>query len=102
MTAARDVLRRITAAGGSVEATGEKLRVRAPKPLPDDLMATLRQHKAEVMAMLVGSGLVAARGSDAGGNPRYGHLDAVGLSRAEAELLTWERVLHEHHRFLAA
>ena len=61
MTAARDVLRRITAAGGSIEATGEKLRVRAPKPLPDDLMATLRQHKAEVMAMLVGSDLVAAR-----------------------------------------
>ena len=56
-------------------------------------MATLRQHKAEVMAMLVGSGLVAARGSDAGGNPRYGHLDAVGLSRAEAELLTWESAI---------
>ena len=93
MTAARNVLRRITAAGGSVEALGEKLKVRAPIPLPDDLMATLRQYKAEVMGMLVGFDLVAGRGSNAGGCPRHEHLDALGLSRAEAELLAWESAI---------
>lgn len=49
-----DLLARVSAAGGSVEELDGKIRLRAPEPLPDDLRAELREHKAEVLAALDG------------------------------------------------
>ena len=53
MTAlAMDVLREVSEAGGTVRLEGEMLRLSAPEPLPDELRARLRQHKAEIVALL--------------------------------------------------
>ncbi len=53
MTVAHDLLRQVEAVGGLAEARGGKLRLKAPRPLPDELMNALRRHKAEVLAALV-------------------------------------------------
>jgi hypothetical protein len=53
MTApAIDVLREVSEAGGTVRLEGDMLRLSAPEPLPDELRARLRQHKAEILALL--------------------------------------------------
>ena len=53
MTAlAIDLLREVSDAGGTVRLEGDMLRLSAPEPLPDDLRARLRQHKAEIVALL--------------------------------------------------
>ena len=54
MTAlAHELLAEIRAAGGEVVAIGPgRLKVRAPSPLPDDLMARLRAAKPELLATL--------------------------------------------------
>ena len=53
MTAlAIDVLREVSEAGGTVRLEGDMLRLSAPEPLPDQLRARLRQHKAEIVALL--------------------------------------------------
>jgi hypothetical protein len=53
MTAlAIDVLREVSEAGGTVRLEGDMLRLSAPEPLPDELRARLRQHKAEIVALL--------------------------------------------------
>ena len=52
MTVAHDLLRHVEAVGGLAEARGGKLRLTAPRPLPDELIDELRQHKAEVLAVL--------------------------------------------------
>ena len=54
MTAlARALLAELRAAGGEVVAVGPgRLKVRAPSPLPDDLMARLRAAKPELVATL--------------------------------------------------
>ena len=46
------LLDRVRAAGGEVDAHGDKLRVRAPEALPSPLLADLRIHKAEILATL--------------------------------------------------
>ena len=46
------ILARVRAAGAELEAHGDKLRWRAPEPLPDDLLADLKASKAEVLAAL--------------------------------------------------
>jgi TubC N-terminal docking domain len=48
----RDLLRQVTKAGGTVQLAGDALRLLAPEPLPDDLRARMRQHKAEIVALL--------------------------------------------------
>lgn len=48
------LLESIQAAGGTIEPRGDRLRVNAPSPLPDDLLSELRVHKAELMALLRG------------------------------------------------
>jgi TubC N-terminal docking domain len=56
MTAAvLDLLQAVSAAGGLVRLEGDTLRLAAPEPLPDELRARLRQHKAEIVAMLSAS-----------------------------------------------
>ena len=53
MTAlAIDLLREVSDAGGTVRLEGDMLRLSAPEPLPDELRARLRQHKAEIVALL--------------------------------------------------
>ena len=53
MTAvALDLLQAVSAAGGTIRLEGEMLRLSAPEPLPDELRARMRQHKAEIVALL--------------------------------------------------
>jgi hypothetical protein len=73
MTAvALDLLRRVSAAGGAMWLAGEMLRLSAPEPLPDDLRARLRQHKAEIVALLSGAA-PAGDGTDQPGDVQVGH-----------------------------
>jgi hypothetical protein len=51
-TLASDLLREVSEAGGRIRLEGDMLRLSAPEPLPDDLRARLRQHKAEIVALL--------------------------------------------------
>jgi hypothetical protein len=53
MTAvALDLLQAVSAAGGMIWLKGDMLRLSAPEPFPDELRARLRQHKAEILALL--------------------------------------------------
>ncbi len=52
MSATPDIIAQVRAAGGRVMIIEDRLKVRAPLPLPDKLVAELRLHKAEVMAFL--------------------------------------------------
>ena len=49
---ALDLLRQVTETGGTVRLEGDVLRLSAPEPLPDELRARLREHKAEIVALL--------------------------------------------------
>jgi hypothetical protein len=50
--AALDLLQAVSAAGGTVRLKGDVLRLSAREPLPEELRACLRQHKAEIVALL--------------------------------------------------
>jgi TubC N-terminal docking domain len=50
--AAIDLLRKVSDAGGTVRLEADMLRLSAPEPLPDELRARLREHKAEIVALL--------------------------------------------------
>ncbi len=52
MSATPDIIAQVRAAGGRVIIIEDRLKVRAPLPLPDKLVAELRLHKAEVLAFL--------------------------------------------------
>jgi TubC N-terminal docking domain len=53
MTAvALDLLQAVSAAGGLIWLESDTLRLAAPQPLTDELRARLRQHKAEIVALL--------------------------------------------------
>ena len=52
-----DLLREVSEAGGTVRLEGDLLRLSAPEPLPDDLLARVRQHKAEIVALLAAAEL---------------------------------------------
>ncbi len=52
MSAAPDIITQVRAAGGRIMIIEDRLKVRAPLPLSDKLVAELRLHKAEVMAFL--------------------------------------------------
>jgi hypothetical protein len=51
-TIALALVREIAKASGRVRLQGDDLRLSAPERLPDDLRARLRQHKAEIVALL--------------------------------------------------
>ena len=51
-TAALDLLQAVAATGGVIRLEGDRLRLSAPQPLPDELRAHLRQHRAEIVALL--------------------------------------------------
>ncbi len=52
MSATPDIIAQVRAAGGRVMMIEGRLKVRAPLPLSDKLVAELRLHKAEVLAFL--------------------------------------------------
>jgi hypothetical protein len=52
VSATPDIIAQVRAAGGRVIIIEDRLKVRAPLPLPDKLVAELRLHKAEVLAFL--------------------------------------------------
>lgn len=47
-----DLLAEVERYGGRLILDGENVKVRAPAPLPDELMARLRAHKAELLQVL--------------------------------------------------
>ena len=49
---ATDLLHRAHAAGVVLIPTGGRLKIRAPQRPPDDLLAELRAHKADLMTLL--------------------------------------------------
>jgi TubC N-terminal docking domain len=49
---ALDLLREVSEAGCTVRLEGDMLRLSAPEPLPDDMLARLRQHKAKIVTLL--------------------------------------------------
>ena len=50
-----ELLREARARGATFQVIEEsRLRIRAPSPLPEDLMAELRQHKATILSLLAG------------------------------------------------
>ena len=52
-----EVLGRLEQLGGTISPVdNDSLRVRAPKPLPRDIIDDLRAHKAAIFELLVGSG----------------------------------------------
>jgi len=48
------LIRRAVAAGATLAANGDKLRVKPSRPLPADLVEALRAHKVAILAELVG------------------------------------------------
>lgn len=46
------LVQEVLQAGGTVRLDGKMLRLSAPEPLPDDLLARLRQYKAEIVTVL--------------------------------------------------
>ena len=52
MSATPDIIAQVRAAGGRIMIIEDRLKVRAPLPLSDKLVAELRLHKAEVLAFL--------------------------------------------------
>ncbi len=51
---ARQLVAAVRGAGATIEAAGDRLRLKSSRgPLPDDLVESLRCHKAEVIDLLV-------------------------------------------------
>ena len=46
------LIQQVQAAGGSIHATGGRIKLSAPRPLPSVLVETLKTHKTEVLAYL--------------------------------------------------
>jgi hypothetical protein len=49
---AAPLLEAVRHAGGTVTVSGNKLRLSAPEPLPDQLLEELRQHRSEILDLL--------------------------------------------------
>jgi hypothetical protein len=47
-----EILERVRVAGGRVSAEGDRLRLRAPSALPNDVMTLVRDHKAEILQIV--------------------------------------------------
>lgn len=52
MTIATALLDQVYRLGGQIEARGDHLKLCAPRPLPDALLAELKAHKAELLTLL--------------------------------------------------
>ena len=77
-TAAIDsLLARLGTVGGRIVLVENRLKVRAPAPLPHDLVAGLRAAKAEILARLQETRPVWAAGRDAKGEKYHGKADKI-------------------------
>ena len=52
MNAAPDIVAQVRAAGGRIMMVEDRLKVRAPSPLPDELVVEIKQHKVEITDFL--------------------------------------------------
>lgn len=86
------LLEQVRAAGGRVLVMNDGVKVRTRAPLPDELVADLRQHKAEIMAALrEATGLWGAEDWRAFYEERAAIAEHDGgQSRAEAEETAYE------------
>ncbi len=50
-----EIIHEIYRYGGRIEASGDRLNLRAPEPLPGELMERIRQHKPEILRELTGA-----------------------------------------------
>ena len=55
MTAARVLIEAATAAGARFEVSGDRLRVTAPRPLPDAVVTELRRAKSDILRLILPS-----------------------------------------------
>lgn len=46
------LIEQVHAAGGEIRAEGDRLKLKAPAPLPPELVQEIKEHKAEVLAAL--------------------------------------------------
>ena len=95
--AAAEIVREVVDAGGRLAVAGDRIRVSAPRPLPDRLVDALRRRKGEVLAYL-------ARVGDAWGadewrdwiTERGAILEHdAGLSRSEADRRAYQHAIIE-------
>ena len=49
---ALEVIREVEARGGKLVLDGDQLKLKAPQPLPDDIMAAVSEQKATIMTTL--------------------------------------------------
>ena len=56
-----DLIREVQQAGGRIRAEGTRLKLAAPSPLPSILIDRLKERKAEIIKLLVGTKSAAAR-----------------------------------------
>jgi hypothetical protein len=62
--AAINLVQEVEQAGGQLEVAGERLKIRAPTPLPRPLVDALRERKADVIDFLAARGREAAAAPD--------------------------------------
>lgn len=113
MTAAREVLDRLTEIGATVKPAGDRLVVRAgPQPVPGELVQRLREAKAEILAALAPDGRTTGAAEafcrcdpgEAAWWRRHFIIRAidcgvgVARSRAEAKRLAWAELQNRWHR----
>jgi hypothetical protein len=95
MTAARKLLDAATAAGARFEVCGDRLRVMAQRPLPNELVDDLRRAKAEILRLIPRWLSSDDAGEAASWRDRY----AAGIARWS---LNGERQWHEAERLAFA
>lgn len=84
---ADQLLQTISQAGGRVTVDGGNLVLKAPRPLPDDLLAEVKRHKADLLAALAYNVDTEAEDLHEHFEERAGILEYdAELPRAEAEL----------------
>ena len=74
-----ELVSRVHAAGGELEAKGDRLKWRAPAPLSADLLGTLKARKAEVLTHLRAAAAVSPAGDDVD--------DLFAMANQEAQVL---------------
>jgi hypothetical protein len=97
MSAALSLLARCQQHGLEFVVSGERLKMRAAAPPPDDLIAEVRQHKPELIAALTST---VARPTVLA---LYGRVFAAlqGRRPDQIEYESWQRAIEDGRRFLA-
>ena len=110
MTAA-PLIEAVRRAGGRILVRGGHLRLSAPAPLPDTLIAQVRQHKAEILDVLGTAAPATSQRQRPCASPRHcgNHHRALAARRCAAQLdvtassypeRAWTQLLADAERFL--